>query len=192
LTRLSINLLGPFQVTLDGKTTPGFEYDKVRALLAYLAVEAGRPHRREALAGLLWPEQPETTARNSLRTALSKLRLAIGDRTAEPPFLHISRETIQFNTGSDYRLDVADFAALLAECEQHRHRRPDTCLACAERQERAATLYRGDFLAGFSLADSAAFEEWTVARREQWHRQALNALHNLAVFYRGEKRRIAR
>ena len=27
----------------------------VKALLVYLAVEADRPHRREALAGLLWP-----------------------------------------------------------------------------------------------------------------------------------------
>jgi predicted ATPase/DNA-binding SARP family transcriptional activator len=182
LARLLINLLGAFQVTLDGESSPGFEYDKVRALLAYLAVEAGRPHRREALAGLLWPDQPETTARTSLRTALSKLRQATGDRTAEPPFLQISRNAIQFNIASDHRLDVADFAALLAECDRHRHRRLDTCMACARRQEAAAALYRGDFLAGFSLADSVAFEAWAMSRREQWHRQALNAHYNLAIY----------
>ena len=104
MARLSINLLGPFQVTLDGESSSGFEYDKVRALLAYLAVEADRPHRREALAGLLWPDQPEVMARNSLRTALSKLRQATGDRTAEPPYLQISRDAIQLNTASDHRL----------------------------------------------------------------------------------------
>jgi predicted ATPase/DNA-binding SARP family transcriptional activator/Tfp pilus assembly protein PilF len=188
LTRLLINLLGPFQVTLDGASSRGFEYDKVRALLAYLAVEADRPHRREALAGLLWPDQPESTARNSLRTALSKLRQATGDRTAEPPFMQISRVAIQFNPDSDHRLDVADFAALLAECDQHRHRRLETCLSCARRQEAAAALYSGDFLTGFSLADSAAFETWAVSRREEWHRQVLNALNNLANYYerRGE------
>lgn len=188
MTRLLINLLGSFQITLDGEASPGFEYDKVRALLAYLAVESDQPHRREALAGLLWPDQSEIMARNSLRTALSKLRQAIGDPTAEPPFLHISRDTIEFNTESDYQLDVADFSTLLAECDRHRHRRLDTCIACARRQEAAAALYRGDFLAGFSLADSAAFEQWAVSRREQWHRQALDVLYRLATYYerRGE------
>jgi DNA-binding SARP family transcriptional activator len=188
MTRLFINLLGPFQATVDGETLRGFDSDKVRALLAYLAAEAGRPHRREALAGLLWPDQSDLKARNSLRTALSNLRQTIGDPSAEPPFLQISRDFIQFDIASDYRLDLADFLGLLAECERHRHRRLDTCMACAQRQEAAVTLYRGDFLAGFSLAGSPSFEEWVVSRREQWHRQALNALYNLASYYerRGE------
>jgi DNA-binding SARP family transcriptional activator len=56
--RLSIHLLGSFQVNLDGEPVTGFESDKVRALLAYLAVETGGPHRREKLAGLCWPELP--------------------------------------------------------------------------------------------------------------------------------------
>ncbi|MGD9146963.1 MAG: alpha/beta hydrolase, partial [Anaerolineae bacterium] len=59
MARLSICLLGPLQVTLDGKPVTSFESDKVRALLAYLAVEVGQPHRREKLAGLLWPDRPE-------------------------------------------------------------------------------------------------------------------------------------
>ena len=45
--RLSISLLGSFQVMLDGNAITQFGYDKVRALLAYLAVEANRPLRRE-------------------------------------------------------------------------------------------------------------------------------------------------
>ena len=40
MARLSIRLLGPFQVTLDGQPVTAFEPDKVRALLAYLAVES--------------------------------------------------------------------------------------------------------------------------------------------------------
>ena len=43
----------------DGAPITAFESDKVRALLAYLAVESGRPQRREMLAGLLWPERPD-------------------------------------------------------------------------------------------------------------------------------------
>ena len=43
-----------------------FESGKVRALLAYLAVESQQPHSREALAELLWPNHPEgSTCRQS-------------------------------------------------------------------------------------------------------------------------------
>ena len=45
MARLSIHLLGPFRVILDGQPVAGFESDKVRALLAYLAVESGQRHR---------------------------------------------------------------------------------------------------------------------------------------------------
>ena len=86
MAHLSLSLFGPWHVTLDGQPVTGFESAKVRALLAYLAVEADRPHHRDALAGLLWPEVPDSTARNNLRQALANLRQAIGDRTAEPPF----------------------------------------------------------------------------------------------------------
>ncbi|PKO20769.1 MAG: hypothetical protein CVU38_18325 [Chloroflexi bacterium HGW-Chloroflexi-1] len=60
MVRLSLSLLGPFQVMLDGEPATGFESNKVKALLAYLAVEADRPHPRETLAGLLWPDYPES------------------------------------------------------------------------------------------------------------------------------------
>jgi DNA-binding SARP family transcriptional activator len=97
MARLSIRLFGSFEATLEGEPVTGFVSDKVRALLIYLAVESDRPHRREALAGLLWPDYPEPSARASLRRALTNLRMVIGDRDASPPFLSISRQTIQFN-----------------------------------------------------------------------------------------------
>jgi len=46
MARLQISLLGPFQAALDGKPVTGFESNKVRALLTYLAVEADRSHPR--------------------------------------------------------------------------------------------------------------------------------------------------
>ena len=93
MAHLSLSLLGSFQVTLAGEPVTSFESDKVRALLAYLAVEADRPHRRDSLVGLLWPDWPDRAARNNLRHALANLRKAICDRDATPPFLLISRET---------------------------------------------------------------------------------------------------
>ena len=48
MARLKLIFLGPFQATLDGRPILGFESNKVRALLAYLAVEWSRPHARDA------------------------------------------------------------------------------------------------------------------------------------------------
>ncbi len=59
MTRLELSFLGSFQVKLGGQPVTGFETDKVRALLAYLAVEYGNPHRREQLAALFWPGWPD-------------------------------------------------------------------------------------------------------------------------------------
>ena len=69
--RLSLSLLGPFKAVLEGHLVTEFESDKVRALLAYLAVESDRPHRRETLSALLWPERTDQAASANLRNALA-------------------------------------------------------------------------------------------------------------------------
>jgi DNA-binding SARP family transcriptional activator len=180
MIRLSLSLLGPFQAALDGEPVAAFESNKVRALLTYLAVEADRPHSREKLAGLLWPERSDQDASANLRYALSNLRAAIGDRKASLPFLLVSRQTIQFNRASDAWVDVAVFAELLAS--------PAPSLSDLEQ---AVDLYRGEFLEGFFVGDGVAFEEWTLLKREQLGRQMRAALYRLAAMYeqRGEYER---
>ncbi len=163
------------QITFDGAPVTGFESDKVRALLAYLAVEASVPHSREKLAGLLWPELPETTARARVRRVLANLRRVIRDHDATPFFLFISRQTIQFNSASDAWVDAATFVQLLEKTSP-----PQQAL---RRMEEAVTLYRGRFLEGFSLPDSAALEEWALLRGEWFRREVLSAIHRLAATY---------
>ncbi len=181
--RLDLSLLGPMWVTQHERAVAGFEYDKVRALLVYLALEADRPHRREMLAGLLWPGQPEKTARDGLRNALATLRRAIGDADADPPYLFITREAVQFNADSDHTLDVVKVTQRLEQADRHRHRNPDTCRVCAAWRREAADLYRGPLLTQFSLPDSPEFEYWLLNRREQLHRGVMDAFQRLADYY---------
>lgn len=183
MAQLSIFLLGPYHVTNANLVPVHFEYDKVRALLAYLAVESDRPLRREFLAGLFWPEQPEAVALNSLRQAILKLRQAIGDAGAQPPLLTITRESIQFNPHSAYELDVRTLGMLVETTRRHRHRNPHTCPTCAGQRAQAVRLYRGDFLDQLSLGDCPAFENWVVINREQLRSQALQALASLSDFH---------
>jgi predicted ATPase len=165
---------------LAGSPLTSFTYQKVLALLVYLAVEAGRAHEREFLVGLLWPELPEGAARTNLRQALAKLREAVGEGDPLQPFLLATRDTVQFNPASDFELDTTAFTQLLDQCQAHPHRGLDRCPACAARLAQAAALYQGSFLTGFSVADSAAFEEWAIVKREQFHRRAQEMLGRLA------------
>ncbi len=183
MANLTLGLLGSLQVLVANAPITNFESNKARALLAYLAVEAGSAHRRESLIGLLWPDSPEEAARHNLRQTLLALRRAIGDRTAKPPYLLITRDEIQFNTAADYSLDVAAFNAHLAACDTHSHRQLETCSTCATHLKEAAELYRGKFLQQFFLQDSAPFEEWALVQRERLHQRALEALTHLAAYY---------
>jgi DNA-binding SARP family transcriptional activator len=164
--------------------------------LAYLVVESEGPHHREKLAGLLWPDWPERAARNNLRHALAVLRKALRDRTpppdgeASPPWLHVTRQTVQFNAASDHSLDVADFERQIADGQRQIANQKDPQSAVSNLQsairnlQSAIHLYQGDFLEGFSLPDSPAFEEWALLTGAQLRRLVMDALHRLAEAYR--------
>jgi predicted ATPase/DNA-binding SARP family transcriptional activator len=189
MPQLAIRLLGPFQVTLGAQPITGFAYDKVRALLAYLAVEAGHFHRRETLAALFWPDHPPKLARQNLRQSLTTLRQAIKDRGAVPPFLLIDGDTVQFNTSDQTWLDVAAFQAhLKTDGHVHPYADIETCQSCIQHMEKAVVLYKGEFLADLLLGDSAEFETWAIRYRERLHIQALTALYHITRYYlrRGE------
>ncbi|MDF1512345.1 MAG: BTAD domain-containing putative transcriptional regulator [Anaerolineae bacterium] len=181
MPRLSLQLLGPFHATLDEKTISGFETNKVRALLAYLAVESDHPHNRETLAGMLWPDIAESNARRNLRHNLYNLRQVIRDYDADPPFLLINRQTIQFNPASDVQLDVKVFTEAMAATHDHPHDNLETCEVCEFLLAEAEQRYGGDFLMGFSLP-SDLFETWVVVQRERLHIQILDLLDHLAAY----------
>lgn len=172
MAHLSICVLGGLSVSKADKTVSSFESDKVRALLAYLVAEAGRPHPRESLVGLLWPDFSEKTAHHNLSQALFNLRKVLGDHIADPPYLRITHDAIQFNPESDYALDLQRFNAGYFAWEKSRG---DIALL-----EDMVALYRGEFLHGFSLKDSAAFEEWILVQRALLHQRVMNALAALA------------
>ncbi|HRF49690.1 MAG TPA: BTAD domain-containing putative transcriptional regulator [Anaerolineales bacterium] len=180
MSRLNIDALGSLTVTLDARPLTGLDTKKVRALLVLLALESQRAHARSALCGQLWPEHDERAARASLSQAVSQLRLALGDKGAERPFLLVTPDSIQLNPEADVRLDVAVFLDAIRRAEQHNHRSWRTCGACASDLERALALYRGDFLDHFFLNDSTPFEEWSALWRERLRARALSALERLA------------
>lgn len=167
-----------FHVTLDGEHLTNFQTDKVRALLIYLVLEP-KVHTRADLAQFLWPGYGADSANNSLRQSLHRLRQLLKESSVEPPWLLSTRQTIQLNPEAAVTSDVATFRNLMAQCVAHDHAALERCSACLARLQQAVDLYRGDFLAGFTVADSDPFEEWRRITQEELHLQALNALTQL-------------
>ena len=168
--RLSLALLGLPEARI-GRRLLAFPTRKALALLAYLAVEP-RTHSREQITSLFWPESASSAGRATLRSTLAYLRGALGDARG---LLAADRETLRLEAGG---LDV-DVAVLM---EAARAARQQPLLAPAgaaaplrplvQKLHTALALYRGDFLAGFSLSDAPEFDNWASLQRESLHRQA--------------------
>lgn len=166
---------------VDGVPTARFRSDKIRALLAYLAVEADRPHRREMLANLLWSDWSRRDSLRNLRKSLHRLRQALGEETADS-LLTISQQSVQINA-AHLQLDVHQLQQAVADTANHQHEEAVSCLACRQKLETGVALYQGEFLLGFSLDDAPEFSDWVVLKREMLHRQALTALQQIAAHY---------
>lgn len=179
MVKLNIRLIGSYQTDIDGNPVSGFSTDKARALLAFLAVERTRPHRRESLAALLWPDQSDERARQSLRQALSHIKHALGG----DDFLLSTPQDVQIHPQADIYTDVGEIYDLVQACEKHLHRRSGGCLPCIQRSEKMVELYTGEFLAGFPSQNSDLFEEWIMLIRERLHVQVVQVLSVLADYY---------
>jgi len=168
---LRLDLLGGFSARLDGGRPIVLPARKAQALLVYLAQSPGRWHSREKLTAFLWGDAREVQARQAFRQTLSRLRRALPDRgqgllRERPEGLALEPAAVS--------VDAVDFASAV------------TAGTLAD-LERAAELYRGDFLEGFVL-DEAPFEEWRLVERERLHELALEALTRLLREHlRGER-----
>lgn len=154
MARLNLSLLGTPQIELDGHPVIT-DRRKAIALLTYLAV-TGTIHSRESLAALFWPESDQSRALAYLRRTLWEINQMLGDG-----WLSIDRNTVTLFPGVDSWLDVYEFNDLAAGNKR-------------EGWETAVSLYRGDFLAGFTLRDTPDFDEWHYYQMEQL-RQTMTA-----------------
>src|SRR5512143_1119537 len=133
---LRLTLLGGFDAIASGAPLQ-ISYAKLRALLAYLALSAGTPHRRAYLTELLWPDMPEATGRQNLRRALFNLKTAMGQAgellSANRATVSVSRDGIwlavpQFTSPSSCNLSTT----------------PSRCSPCLAEMEETLALYRGE------------------------------------------------
>jgi DNA-binding SARP family transcriptional activator/tetratricopeptide (TPR) repeat protein len=140
---LELHLFGPPRVRLGGSDVR-FDTRKAIALLAFLGV-TGREHSRDSLAALLWPELERARARATLRRTLSVA-------TAVGPAMEVLASGVRLRADLVW-CDVEQVQVLAAASD-------------AASWERAVDLAGGQFLEGFALRDSPAFEDWQIGTAE--------------------------
>jgi len=145
---LEVRLLGQFAVQIDGVPVE-LAARPAQSLLAYLLLNPVA-HRRERLAGLLWPDSSEANARRNLRQALWQIRRTLGDQA--DALLLVDEITLAFNTDSAYWLDT--------ECIAH----PQDEATSADELIQIVSVYAGELLPGF-------YDEWVLLERERLQAQ---------------------
>jgi non-specific serine/threonine protein kinase len=163
---LEVRLLGMFEVKHKKKQI-SISSRPAQSLFAYLVITAGTPHRREKLAGMLWPDSLEETARDNLRHALWRVRKAL-ESASSTRVLNADDLSIKFEASSDYWLD----AAALEKISEN---------ASADELIAVLSEYQGELLPGF-------YDEWVMLERE--HLQSIFEHHmaRLMSLLQDEKR----
>jgi DNA-binding SARP family transcriptional activator/tetratricopeptide (TPR) repeat protein len=159
-----LKLLGPVQIIQacsepDKGSKPGpvprFRSRRTVALLGYLAAER-RPHAREHLAVLFWPDDPSARGRSNLRRELYNLSRLL------PDCWQANSQVVNFSPSPGITVDIDTLKRLESE----------------QRWRGAADLLAGEFLEGLYLQNNPDYETWLLAERERWREKSQSILNN--------------
>jgi len=184
VAQLKIYLFGYPHLCVD-EAPVEFKRRKTLALAAYLALESGvsRGRRgagqnsltgigRDTLAALFWPDASQEQAGAYLRQALWDFSRAAGDEWVQK-----QSQTILFHPQANIWVDALAFEIALENWKASEK----PAEAAVQHLEQTVELYQGDFMAGFTLRDSPAFDDWQALYAERFGlhlSQALEALVN--------------
>lgn len=134
---------------------------KPTALLWYLAAHPNQSFPRAHLADLLWGKRPGADSRNSLRTALVRLRQTL------PIWPLVTKgDSIALEGSAELWVDATDFLARLQQGTTSEWASP-------------VHLWRGPFLEGVDLPGCDAYDEWLNRERQTWELRLLTAIGTL-------------
>jgi len=165
---LRVRVLGTADLVLGGRTLVERMPAKAAALVFYLALTGGA-HSRSELAGLLWSDLPEETARANLRLVLTKLRKVL------PEHVEVTRRDVRLAVVPPVWMDAGEVARAGADDVT-----PEDLLA-------AVRLCGGDVLDGFAVPGAPVFDDWVAVRRAAVRAETL-ALMDRAVAHARDRR----
>jgi DNA-binding SARP family transcriptional activator/tetratricopeptide (TPR) repeat protein len=162
---LRVQLFGAPQIRLCDQPLDALRR-KNRALMYFIAAQA-HPVSRDQVLARFWPDHERGAAQQVFRTMLHEIRKSLGDS------LIVDRDMLGLAGTAD--VDARAFEAGIAA-------RASDSAALA----RTLALYRGDFLDGFTLVDTPAFDDWVAAERERYRLLAMRGFVSLARLYEAD------
>lgn len=169
MNTLSIRLFGHFAVLDETGRAITLTGTKQKALLAYLALNLGRPSSRDRLAGLLWGDRFDEQARQSLRQSLMKLRRLGGTGGA---LFRADGDTIELDPDA-VSIDAIDFEKAAGNPA------PETLV-------QATKLCGGQLLESLFL-NAPAFDEWLATERARFNMLACTVFERAAMHLHQER-----
>jgi DNA-binding SARP family transcriptional activator/TolB-like protein/Tfp pilus assembly protein PilF len=148
--QISLRVLGGFTVVIEGTSEElRISSRKACALLAYLAMLPDQRASREHLASFFWGDRNDELARQSLRQCLTSLRGDLAAASVE--VLVVDPNTV----GLQSKIVAVDAVEFLELADSSK----------VSDLDRAAGIYRGEFLADFYLDET--FDAWVCKTRNQ-------------------------
>src|SRR3954451_1599839 len=165
---ISISLLGPIEVTVDGQPIPPSALaGRQRQILQILALEAGSAVPKDRLADLLWDGEPPTSYVGTLESYVCVLRRTLGLASGRSSLLATTAKGYVLDTDA-VRVDLRDFRKLVATASSGSA--ADVVSATAA----ALDLVRGELLVEEPCAS------WAVRARDEFIRTLVAACAHAA------------
>ena len=163
-----IKLFGGLQIQRNGQSITDFPKRKMAVLVAWLALAPYKPHSREVLAEMLWPDEDPEPVQDRFRHALQDLRQVLEpEGILRGSILIADRTNVQLNPDA-VAVDVCAFE--LALRASARADDPELCLVSLLE---ALESYRGEFLPGF-------YDDWVLRERDRLASRYRGALSEAA------------
>ena len=175
MTSLRLTFFGSPQIELNGDLVR-LKTRKALAILAYIVLNK-QPQSREKLTSFFWPEFSSDRAFANLRETLRGLKKHLSNH-----WLDIHRHEVEIMYNPTLWVDVLEFHQYLDQTNRHDHA-ITPCDQCMPLLLAAIDLYRDDFLRGFTLSDSPAFDEWQAFQTDLLREKLIESLKQVIWYY---------
>jgi LuxR family maltose regulon positive regulatory protein len=168
---IQVQCFGNFRIMVNGEEVSQERWvsAKARDLLAYFITLRGERIPADKIFEAIWGPK-ERTSRTAFHTALSRLRNALKFKNESPKLILVEVGEYWLDSAR-FNIDVDEFDSAIAKAR--------AAAAPANRvdwYERAATLYRGEYLQNL-------YYDWVFAERRRLSLSYLNVLQELASYY---------
>jgi LuxR family maltose regulon positive regulatory protein len=175
LVDLTINMLGPVEIVRDIArpfAADAWTTRRARDILCFIASRSHHRTPKDAIIDTFWAETDIKTVEKNFHPTMSHVRKALNsNQPLKQNFLVYRDGDYQLNPEFSYCIDTEEFDRLISDGEAARRERNfDRCTDC---YERAAALYRGEFMQG-------SYETWVDEQRSYYREQNLRMLESLA------------